>query len=214
MMVFRYWKLRHPEKGLALGSPLFGGPNYEKGGPVDWLVTAAISNDSLKAAIERDEGKPVPDNHPLLKVPRSHLEMNLLYAVFGAEAIGLQLPADGNSIMTYYIGCLSTSRGSITLSSNNAATQPVINPNYYATETDRHVMREVFRMHSRLMFEALEGRELVVEEHTPEGFTVLGPDASNEAIAKRIRLGGLIVFHPGGTAAMGRLWTDHSRLMA
>lgn len=31
LLVFRYWKLREPEKGIALGSPLFGGPNYEKG---------------------------------------------------------------------------------------------------------------------------------------------------------------------------------------
>jgi choline dehydrogenase-like flavoprotein len=84
LMLFRYWKLGHPEKGLALGSPLFNGPNFDKGGPVDWLVTAPIQTAPLKAAIEKDEGQ-VSDDHPL-KGPRSHLEMNLLYAVFGAEA--------------------------------------------------------------------------------------------------------------------------------
>ena len=31
LMLFRYWKLRHPEKGHALGSPLFGSSNFEKG---------------------------------------------------------------------------------------------------------------------------------------------------------------------------------------
>ncbi|KAF2008695.1 GMC oxidoreductase [Aaosphaeria arxii CBS 175.79] len=204
-MIFRYWKLRNPENGYALGSPLFGGPNYEKGGPVDWLVTAPISHDTLKAAIEKDVGEPVSDDHPLLKGPRSHLEMNLLYAVFGAEAIGLQIPIDGKSIMTYYMGCLPTSRGSVTLGSSDPTVQPVIDPNYHATEADRHVMREGFRMHSKLMFETPEGKELVAEEYLPEGFPSLGPDASDEAIDKRIKLGASTVFHPGGTAAMGKV---------
>ncbi|KAF2815343.1 putative glucose dehydrogenase [Mytilinidion resinicola] len=202
LMLFRYWKLRHPEKGLALGSPSFSGPNFEKGGPVDWLVTAPIPTAPLKAAIEKDEG-PVSDDHALLKGPRSHLEMNLLYAAVAAETQGLQIPLDGNSIMTYYMGCLPTSRGSITLASSDPAAQPVIDPNYYATETDKHVMREGFRMHTRLMYDTPEGKELVVEEHTPPGLPTLGLDASDEQIDERIKFGGSTVFHPGGTAAMG-----------
>ncbi|KAF2651475.1 GMC oxidoreductase [Lophiostoma macrostomum CBS 122681] len=209
MMLFRYWKLRHPEKGLALGSPLFGGPgsNYEKGGPMDWLVTSPIPTAPLKAAIEKDENGPVSEDHPLLKGPRSHLEMNLIYAALGAEGIGLQIPMDGKSITTFYMGCLPTSRGSITLRSTNPADQPVIDPNYYATETDRHVMREGYRMHSHLMFETAQGKELVTEEYIPEGFTdeELGLDATDDGIDKRIKLGGSTVFHPAGTAAMGKV---------
>jgi choline dehydrogenase-like flavoprotein len=204
LMLFRYWKLRHPEKGLAIGSPLFGGPNYEKGGPVDWLVTAPIPTAPLKAALEKDEGQ-VPDDHALLKGPRSHLEMNLLYAVFGAEAQGLTIPMDGNSIMTFYMGCLPTSRGTVTLGSNDPSVPPVIDPNYYATEADKHVMREGFRMHSKLMFDTPEGKDLVVEEYTPPGQAVAGLDASDEQIDERVKLGGSTVFHPGGTAAMGKV---------
>ncbi|TVY73182.1 Oxygen-dependent choline dehydrogenase [Lachnellula suecica] len=204
LMMFRYWKLRHPEKGLALGASSFNGPNYDKGGPVDWLVTAPISTAPLKEALEKDEG-PVPDNHVLLKGPRSHLEMNLLYAVFGAEAQGLQIPIDGKSIMTYYMGCLPTSRGSVTLSSDDPSESPVIDPNYFATETDKHVMREGFRMHARLMLDTPEGKELVVEEYTPAGLAIAGLDATNEQIDERIKLGGSTVFHPGGTASMGKV---------
>lgn len=204
LLLYRYWKLRHPEKGLAVGSPLFGGPNFDKGGPVDWLVTAPIPTAPLKAALEKDEGQ-VPDDHPLLKGPRSHLEMILLYAAFGAEAQGLQIPMNGNSIMTYYMGCLPTSRGSITLSSNDPSAPPVIDPNYYATETDKHVMREGFRMHSRLMLDTPEGKELVAEEYTPPGLASAGLDASDEQIDERIKFGGSTVFHPGGTAAMGKV---------
>ncbi|KAF2686083.1 GMC oxidoreductase [Lentithecium fluviatile CBS 122367] len=204
LMLFRYWKLRHPESGLALGSPDFSGPNYEKGGPVDWLVTTPIPAEPLKRAIEKDEG-PIPEDHALLRGPRSHLEMNLLYAVFASETVGLNIPLDGSSIMTYYMGCLPTSRGSITLSSDDPTAQPVIDPNYYATETDKHVMREGFRMHTRLMLETPEGKDLVQREHTPPGFPSLDADATDEEIDARIKLGGSTVFHPGGTATMGKV---------
>ncbi|KAF2871946.1 putative glucose dehydrogenase [Massariosphaeria phaeospora] len=202
MVLFRYWKLRHPEQGIALGSPSFSGPNYEKGGPVDWIVTSPIPLAPLKAAIERDEG-PVTEDHALLKGPRSHLEMNLLYAVFAAESQGLQIPLDGKSIMTFYMGCLPTSRGSITLGSSDPAVAPVIDPNYYATETDKHVMREGFHMHSRLMFDTPEGRDLVVEEYTPPGLPVLGLDASDAQVDERVKHSAAVAFHPAGTAAMG-----------
>jgi choline dehydrogenase-like flavoprotein len=204
LMMFRYWKLRHPEQGLSFGSPLFKGENYEKGGPVDWLVTAPISTAPLKAAIEKDEG-PVSDDHQLLAGPRSHLEMNLLYAVFGSEQVGLQIPMDGKSIMTYFMGCLPTSRGSVTLYSNDPAVSPVIDPSYCATETDRHVMREGFRMQSRLLLESPAGKELVLDEHIPPGMEILDSDAPDNLIDERIKLGGMTVYHPAGTAAMGKV---------
>jgi choline dehydrogenase-like flavoprotein len=128
-----------------------------------------------------------------------------LYAVFGSEQIGLQIPMDGKSIMTYFIGCLPTSRGSITLSSDDPAISPIIDPSYYATETDRHVVREGFRMHSRLLLEMPEGKELVTGEHVPPGMKILGSDAPDDFIDERIKLGGMTVFHPAGTAAMGKV---------
>jgi choline dehydrogenase-like flavoprotein len=205
MMLFRYWKLREPDKGYALGSPLFGGPHYEKGGPVDWLVTTPISTEPLRAAIEKDEGGgQVRDDHALLKGPRSHLELLLLYAAYGSDAQGLQIPMDGKSIMTYHMGCLPTSRGSITLSSNDPAAPPVIDPNYYATEVDKHVMRTGFRMVSQVLLNTYEGQELVAEEHIPLGLAG-GLEISDEQIDERIKLGGSTVFHPGGSAAMGKV---------
>ncbi|KNG48598.1 putative glucose dehydrogenase [Stemphylium lycopersici] len=204
LMMYRYWKLRHPEKGLAIGSPLFGGPNYEKGGPVDFLVRAPVSTAPLKSAIEKDEG-PVSENHDMLKGPRTHLEMLLMYFAFGAEAQGMQVPVDGASVTTFFMGCLPTSRGSVSLASSDATENPIIDPNYYATELDRHVMREGFRMQSRLMLETLEGKDLIEMEHTPPGFPVLGANATEEEIDARIRLGAGTTYHPAGTAAMGKV---------
>jgi choline dehydrogenase-like flavoprotein len=201
--LFRYWKLRHPDRGLSLGSPRFGGSNYEKGGPVDFLVRAPLPTAPLRLAIQEDEGSTM-DDHPLLQ-DRTHLEMLMLYATYGAEAQGLQIPMDGGSVMTFIMGCLPTSRGTVTLNSSNPADAPVIDPNYFATNTDRHVLREGFRMHTRLMFDTQEGKELIENEHTPPGLPVLGTGSTDEEIDQRIKLGGSTVFHPAGTAAMGKV---------
>ncbi|KAI4921053.1 uncharacterized protein J4E92_008038 [Alternaria infectoria] len=199
LMMYRYWKLRNPEKGLAIGSPLFGGLNYDRGGPVDFLVRAPIHQvGTLKAAIERDEG-PVSDDHALLKGPRTHLEMLLMYIAVGAEAQGLSIPIDGSSIMTFFMGCLPTSRGSVTLALSDPSANPIIDPNYCATEADRYVLREGFRMQSELMLNTAEGKMLVEYEHIPPGY----PGKSDEDIDARLKMGASTTYHPAGTAAMG-----------
>lgn len=179
-MIFRYWKLRHPEKGLAMGSPALTDPAFQGGNPADWLSTLTVPAEGLKSALAKDEGSSnVGDNHVLLKGPRSYLEMNVLYAAFDAEQIGLEIPLDGTAIMTYYLACLPSARGSITLASADPTTHPVIDPNYCGTEADRFVMREWWRVLSRLMLETPEGQELVAGEITPESHRCLSSTASD-----------------------------------
>ncbi|KUL92356.1 hypothetical protein ZTR_02192 [Talaromyces verruculosus] len=198
LLVFRYWKLREPEKGVALGSPLFGGPNYEKGvPPEDWLVTTTVPSIGLQSAQAKD------DVHDKVVDSRSHLELATIYAAFGGELIGLDIPLDGSAIMSFYMGFLPTSRGSITLKSVDPGDQPVIDPNFLATEADRFIMREGWRVLSRLMFETPEGKDLVVEEIVPEGHKSLESDAPDDLIDARIRTGGLTGSHFAGTASMG-----------
>lgn len=205
-MIFRYWKLRHPEKGLAMGSPALTDPAFRKGNPVDWLATLTVPADGLRAALAKDEGSPaVSDNHVLLKGPRSHLEMNVLYGVFGAEQIGLDIPLDGNAIMSYYMACLPSARGTITLASADPTDHPVINPNYCGTEADRFVMREGWRVSSRLMLETPEGQELVADEITPENHRCLPSTASDAEIDQRIKLGGVSCSHPAASCSMGKV---------
>jgi choline dehydrogenase-like flavoprotein len=131
--------------------------------------------------------------------------MLLLYIAVGAEAQGLQIPIDGSSIMTFFMGCLPTSRGSVTLASSDPATNPIINPNYYATEADRHVMREGFRMQTDLMFNSAEGKELVESEYIPPGLPASVQVEADATIDARIKLGAGTTYHPAGTAAMGRV---------
>ncbi|GAD92606.1 glucose dehydrogenase, putative [Paecilomyces variotii No. 5] len=203
LMIFRYWKLREPEKGLALGSPLFNGPNYEKGGPGDWIVTTSVASTGLQNALAKDEGGPIDNDHPLVAGPRSHLELTTIYAAFGGELAGLKIPIDGTTIMNFFMSCLPTSRGSVTLQSNDPASQPAIDPNFFATEADRFVMREGWRLLSKLMFETSEGKALVAEEVVPENHESLLSQASDDSIDARIRLAAISTSHPAGTASMG-----------
>lgn len=205
-MIFRYWNLRHPEKGLAMGSSNFTDPAFEKGFPMDWLATATVPIDGLKAAITKDESNVhVDDNHALLKGPRSHLEMSVLYAAFGAEQIGLEIPVDGTSIMSYCIACLPSSRGRITLGSRDPTAPPIIDPNYFATEADRFVLREGWRVMSRLMLETPEGKNLVRDEILPQGHKCLQSDASDDDIDARINIGGMSCYHPAASCSMGKV---------
>ena len=159
----------------------------------------------LKAAIAKDEGHVIDANHVLLKGPRCHLEMDILYAVFGSEQVDLQIPVDGASIMSYYMACLPTSRGTIALASADPEKPPIIDPNYYATEADRFVMRQGWRVTSQLMLETPEGKELVADEIVPRGYSCLGSDASDEQIDERIKIGGVTCHHPAGSASMGKV---------
>lgn len=204
-MIFRYWKLRHPEKGLSMGSPAFSGPVFERGNATDWLATMTVPHQGLKAAIAKDEGKPVDDDHALLKGPPSHLEFTILYAAYGAEQIGLQIPIDGTAIMSFYMACLPTSRGCITLGSVDPTAPPVIDPNYYATEADRFVMRQGWRVLSRLMLETPEGQDLVADEIRPEGHKCLASDASDEEIDVRVKMGAVSCGHPAASCSMGKV---------
>jgi choline dehydrogenase-like flavoprotein len=199
LMLFRYWKLRHPERGLAMGSALFNGPNYEKGGPSDWVVTTTVPASGYRAALAQDGHA---DTAP---AGRSHLELNIIYAAFGGDTIGLQIPMDGTAIMNFYMNCLPTSRGSVSLASADPTASPRINPNFLATEADRYVMREGWRTLSRLAFETPEGRDLIAEEIVPSEHSALPSDAPDDQIDARVAAGGLTTSHPAGTASMGQV---------
>ncbi|KAF2467780.1 putative glucose dehydrogenase [Lindgomyces ingoldianus] len=206
MIAYRYWKLRNPDRGLAAGSPLFNDPAYIKGGPLDWLVSIPVSAEGLRTAIARDEGNSaeVLDQHPLVKGPRTHVELSVLYAVFGGEQVGLKLPVDGTAIMTFLMPFLPTSRGSVTLRSAHPEDSPVIDPNYYATETDRYVAREGWRTLSQLMQKTPQGKGIVSNEIVPEGYGV-DDEETDGAIDARLKIGGVTAFHPAGTASMGKV---------
>ncbi|MCZ8375341.1 MAG: GMC family oxidoreductase N-terminal domain-containing protein [Beijerinckiaceae bacterium] len=91
-----------------------------------------------------------------------------------------------------------TSRGEIRLASADPFEAPVIDPNYLATDEDRQVAADSLRLVRRIVAsEALRAFE--PEEYRP------GPDIRSEADLIRAAGDlGTTIFHPVGTARMGR----------
>ena len=92
-----------------------------------------------------------------------------------------------------------TSRGSVTLRGPDPRQAPVIAPHYLATEDDRRVAADAIRVTRRLMAQPCLAR-LRPEEYLP-GPTV-GDD--DESLARAAGDIGTTIFHPVGTAKMGR----------
>ena len=103
------------------------------------------------------------------------------------------------------MACQPSARGSITLASDDPKAHPVIDPNYCGTEADRFVMREGWRVLSRLMLETPEGKALVADEIVPEGHHCLPSTASDEETDQRIKMGGLSCSHPAASCSMGKV---------
>ncbi|KUJ13903.1 glucose dehydrogenase [Mollisia scopiformis] len=198
--VSQWWKLRYPERGLSIGHPNFNDPSWKTRIPLDYIGTTTVPMPGLKLALEKDLNKRVGDDHPFLKTERAHLETYIIYV--GAHAADPAVPMDGSHIATRVVGFLPTSRGSVTLKSDRAEDDPVVDPGYYTTEVDRFVMRTGMRALAK-MFGGEVGREIVEVETTTEGFGAVGEEMSDEEVDRRIAKDGDTLYHPGGTAAMG-----------
>ena len=184
MAVAQWWKLRHPQAGLALGSPNFSKPNFVKGAPLDWIVTQGVSQEGLRRALIVDDGK-VEDSHPLLALTRSCIEFFVVYV--GANADSPSITMDGSHITSTVVGLFPTSRGSVTIESTDPNASPRIDPNYYATEADRYVMRSGLKKMMEVLLDTKEGQAMVEGETVREGQTALISASSDDQLDKRIK---------------------------
>ncbi|KAL9024127.1 MAG: hypothetical protein Q9196_006741 [Gyalolechia fulgens] len=183
-LLAQWWKLRHPQAGLALGSPGFMKPAYAKGTPLDWVVTQSVPQEGLKGALAND-GDTVEESHPLLTPTRSFVESLVGYA--GTNESSPTIPMDGGHITSTVIGLLPTSRGSVTLASADPNASPCIDPNYNATEVDRYVMRSGLRQMMQVLLETNEGRALIEGETVGQGYSPLTFASSDEQLDEHIR---------------------------
>ena len=203
MAVIQWWKLRHPEKGLSIGTPLWADPSYTKGLPCDWVVMEQTPYEQLKQALSNDGVQ--TDSHPLLGSAACHTETLIVYAPAGAPIAGVDVPMDGTHIASAVLGMTPTSRGTITLKSTDPALPPLIDPNYYATEADRASIRYGMRQAMRVLQDTPEGHDTVESEVSPPGFPLLNPKSSDKEIDARVRRVANTFYHPGGSAAMGKV---------
>jgi choline dehydrogenase len=93
------------------------------------------------------------------------------------------------------------SRGVIELGSADAANPPKIKPNYLSVDEDRAVAAESIRVGRRIM------QQPALAPYCPAEY-LPGPEASNDDEEALVRAAGAIgttIFHPVGTAKMGRI---------
>ncbi|HVG52119.1 MAG TPA: GMC family oxidoreductase N-terminal domain-containing protein [Xanthobacteraceae bacterium] len=94
-----------------------------------------------------------------------------------------------------------TSRGHVRLRSTDPATAPVIQPNYLATDEDKQVAADSLRVARRISAQPAL-KPFHPEEYLP-GLTV-APENDDAKLAKAAGDIGTTIFHPVGTARMGR----------
>lgn len=214
MSFYQFWKLKHPGRGLVLGSPnpLFQQPAFGHGVPMDWIVSMDVPHDGLAQALAKDHAAAAaaaaPTNpedvasHPFLTQARTHFENIILNVKLPLPGV----PPDTEHLTTVTVPFLPTSRGTVTLASPAPTAPPHIAPNYLATEADRYVFRAGLRHLARLMHETSFGRAHIVgEAEVPRlpGLAPVVPTATDEQLDRRLAAAGVMTWHAAGTCSMG-----------
>lgn len=195
-----WWKLRHPELGQSMGTPLWTDPAYFLGKPIDWVVFSQAPRAQLEPVLALE-----PDSHDHLLDPECcHTETFVVYTPTG-KITGFELPMNGTYISSPVLGLMPTSRGTITLASSDAKDDPVNDPNFYASEADRVMLRHGIRQVVKLFLGTSEGQEMVEREAVPEGCTPFTLNSTDEEIDERVRKLGSSFFHAAGSCAMGKV---------
>lgn len=205
------WSLKHPEKGLAIGSSNFPESRY---GSNEWVYTGLVNDETkLATALLQDNPTTNPTQHSSIAQPGGHFEMTVSYVAVGAELMGGHQPPGDGSIITTACGVVApTSRGSVTLTSSNPDAPLAIDPNYLTTEHDRCVFREAVRQTIAIMNTPAACREIQGLYSHPEMPAVLTPDSSDHEIDAYLRKTAISWFHPAGTAAMGDVVDSECRV--
>jgi choline dehydrogenase-like flavoprotein len=204
-----FWKLKNPERGLALGSPLFNKPEFRDGNPMEWIATISTPREKLVTAAEVDN---IDEKNPYLsKGPRANAEVFACYAPIGGYGSGFHLVPDGTVIATPTVLLLPTSRGNLTLADTNPLSNPILDARYLQTETDREAMRTGIRLSLKIM-ETEAAREIVEGEIPPPGYPTISSTSTNAEIDRRLSVLGNSFYQNAGTASMGTVVDTQCRV--
>ena len=197
---FQIWKLRDPEKGLSMGSPLWKDPAFYKGLPCDWAINEGIPSQLLRPAQQADAASEKVSDKSILDPTRCLVETMVVYSPVGAP-----VPIDGSYIATSVMLLVPTSRGNVNVISASPTEAPAIDTNYYDTEVDRVALIYGTRRVIKALLGTSGGRSYIECEKAPPGVPALEPESLDAEIDARIRMAGVSHAHSAGTAAMGKV---------
>ncbi|OKL64464.1 hypothetical protein UA08_00992 [Talaromyces atroroseus] len=204
-----FWKLKDPERGLSLGSPLFNKPEFRHGNPMEWIATITTPREKLVTAAAADK---IDAQDPYLsKGPRANAEVFVCYGPIGSYGSGFHLVPDGTVIATPTVLLLPTSRGKLALADTNPLSNPILDAHYLQTETDREAMRTGVRLCLKIM-ETEAAREIVEGEIPPPGYPTISSTSTNAEIDRRVGIMGNTFFQNAGTASMGAVVDTQCRV--
>lgn len=212
LAVCQWWRLREPDQGLALGSPKWQDPGLFMGLPCDWVVTEQTPRNVLQEALEKDDVHIGPEENGLLASDATHSETLIVYAPAGAQLAGVEVPMDGTHIASAVVLMTPTSRGKITLKDTDPTSHPVIDPNYYSTETDKAILRNGIRYVLKVLLDTPEGQNIVGTEHAPDSAPQLALESTDTDIDVRVARVANTFYHSGGTASMGEVVDTNFRV--
>jgi choline dehydrogenase-like flavoprotein len=129
---------------------------------------------------------------------RESADLQFLVQALSLEKLGGK-PHAFPAISVTLCGARPTSRGYIRLKSGNPSDQPAIKPNYLATEDDRYVTLQGIKIVRKIVSQSAFAR------YQPSEFMPADPPAKDDAgLLKACADTGGTIFHPVGTAKMGR----------
>lgn len=198
-----YWyKLRHPEHDLAIGSANFMvNPKNLEGNPMDWMINGGLPEDELSKAAEIDGKK---------TGRRDDIELTCIYLPALTTPFD-PTPMDGSHITISALAINTTSRGRVSLASSDPSEQPLVDPAYLDTEHDRAVFRTGARLIAKMM-ESPAGQRISVGETAPGSFAPLTSTTPDSEIDERARACASTTYHPAGTAVMGEVVDTECRV--
>jgi choline dehydrogenase-like flavoprotein len=200
--VMQFFKLKDASKGYARPWTNTVKPNYTQGLPVDFSLFGHISSSSLLPSLRAD-GQDVSTSS-MVTDRRTHFMSVMFYdALFAPPPLYPSISHEkGEYISMGAMHMFPLSRGSVTLSSPFPSDNPILNPKFMSTETDRFILRHAIRENLAILSTSPLAEE-IDGEVAPLGSKALDRNSTDEEIDERVRAHMGTVWHPMGTCALG-----------
>jgi choline dehydrogenase-like flavoprotein len=209
--VMQFFKLKNASNGFARPWKDTVRPEYAQGLAVDFSLFGHIPPSSFLPSLRADSQYLSPS--PMTTDERTHFMSLMFYdALFAPPPLYPSISHKGGE----YIGMAAMhmfplSRGTVSLASNNPSDNPVINPNFIGTETDRFILRHAIRENLNILATSPLAEE-IDGEVAPLNSKALNKNSSDEEIDQRVKATMGTVCHPMGTCALGTILESDFRV--